>query len=178
MFLGLNIVQVQRSGFVLKMSTTQQQKALSNMSEPKLNWPKPKTGEAQTLGMSKRHRFIWRFSRALWCFVSGKAPLSGLTQKTLFASHHHFLLFWLISDQIEILSMVSLLGSIRANPSSLTFFSPHKRQVLFYQPAISVSRCGSFPFQRLFRACLNSGEFHGTLFLLGCWDVWACPFSV
>ncbi|XP_034696861.1 putative hydrolase C777.06c [Vitis riparia] len=57
--------------------------------------------------------------------------------------------------------MVSFLGSIRANPSSITCFSPYKRRIFFDKPAISFSRYGSSPFQRLFRACLESDSARG-----------------
>nr|CAN79104.1 hypothetical protein VITISV_006256 [Vitis vinifera] len=57
--------------------------------------------------------------------------------------------------------MVPFLGSIRANPSSITCFSPYKRRIFFDKPAISVSRYGSSPFQRLFRACLESDSAKG-----------------
>lgn len=70
--------------------------------------------------------------------------------------------------------MVCFLGSIRANPSSLTCFSPYKRQAFFYKPSISVSRYGSSPFQRLFRACVQSGKFHDTLFLV----LFVCVFTI
>lgn len=74
--------------------------------------------------------------------------------------------------------MVPFLGSIRANPSSLTCFSPYKRRIFFDKPAISVSRYGSSPFQRHFRACLESGKFHNTLFLalFVCMWVFGCVF--